>query len=188
MSTPVVPYPESEALLEREASDRAERSDMFETFNRDNELSQGDAIQLMQRLRVMSIESAEELRRCIDTHGWPDPRHHSDEVVSAILYLAQHAEGEDGVQRGAIELAQAALDADAISVEAFAQVVDQLYLGLRGKQEYGTQFHMENNNLLLRPVRDQDTVDARRSDLGLPTMQTQREQTEAQFQDLMAQT
>lgn len=188
MSTPVVPYPESEALLERETADRAERSDLFEMFNRNDELPQGDAIQLMQRLRVMSVESAEELQRCIDAYGWPDPRHHSDEVVSAILYLAQHAEGKDSVQRGAIDLAQAALDADTISVEAFAQVVDQLYLGLRGKQEYGTQFHMEDNNLVLRPVRDHDAVDARRSDLGLPSMKTQRERTEAQFQKMMAHT
>jgi len=188
MSSPAVPYPESDALLECEASDRAERSDVFEIFNGKDELSQGEAIQLMQRLRTMAIESAEKLQRCIDAHGWPDPNFHSDEVVSAALYIAQHAEGNDNVQRGAIDLAQAAFDVDTISAEVFAQVVDQLYLGLRGQQEYGTQFHMEDNTLLLRPVRDRDSVDARRSDLGLPPMEVQREQTKEQFRKMARRT
>lgn len=188
MSSPVVPYPERDVLLDRETSDRAERSDMFEMFNGEDELAQGDAIQLMQRLRAMSIESTAELKRCIDAYGWPDPECHSREIVSAILYLSQHVEGQDAVQRGAIDLAQAALDADTISVDTYAQVVDQLYLGLRGRQEFGTQFHMKDGNLLLRPVRDRDSVEARRSELGLSTLTAQRERTEVQFRKMMAHT
>lgn len=185
MATPNTPYPERAHLLQREATDRAARSEMFDAFQHPD-LSQQDARQIMQRLHVMAVESAQDLRRCVDAYGWPDPQHHAKDLVSAVLYLAQHAQNDEALQRDSLDLARAAFDEGWMSAEEFAQTVDHLYLGVRGEQEYGTQFHMENGTLLLRPVRDRATVEARRADLGLPTLEEQRNRTEAQFEKLAA--
>jgi hypothetical protein len=51
----------------------------------------------------------------------------------------------------------------------------------RPRQLYGTQFHQADGKMKLSPIEDEDNVDRRRKEVGLPTLVEYRKMLEGTY-------
>lgn len=122
-------------------------------------------------MEAVHDENAALLTRVFDDIGWPGRRDFGDDGAGAAFLILQHAIGHPELQRRGL-----ALILDAIP-EGQANPLDAAYLSDRiaifeGRaQIFGTQFDWDSNGQLSpAPVRDEDTLDERRANVGLPPM------------------
>lgn len=116
-------------------------------------------------------ENAALLMRAFDDIGWPGRREYGDDGAGAAFLILQHAIGHPELQRRGL-----ALLLDAIP-EGQANPLDAVYLADRiaifegAEQTFGTQFDWDaNGQLSPAPIRDPESVDERRANVGLPPM------------------
>jgi len=111
------------------------------------------------------------LTRVFDAIGWPGRRLMGDEGAGAAFLILQHAIGHPALQRRGLELMLEAIPLGEANALDAAYLSDRIAVFEGREQTFGTQFDWDaNGQLSPAPTRDQATLDARRTSVGLPPM------------------
>ena len=110
------------------------------------------------------------LREIVREHGWPTTVLVGPDGAKAAFRIAQHAINHPDFMRKCRDLIKAATDLGEVPREQFAYIDDRIrvYEGL--PQLYGTQWRGGVNGIEPYPVDNWSSVNQRRRDLGLPTL------------------
>jgi hypothetical protein len=101
-------------------------------------------------------------------HGWPGRGLVGDDGANAAWLLAQHADRTPDLQRRFLDLLRAAVARNEASAVNLAYLTDRVAVNDGRPQVYGTQLRQnEGTELVPDPIADADTVDERRSAVGL---------------------
>jgi len=110
------------------------------------------------------------LRETVAKHGWPDRAVVGDSGATAAFLIVQHADRDTAFQAAMLPAIVAAHNRGQIEGESVALLTDRLAAARGEPQEYGTQSRFEDGRIVLKPIRDSATVDARRAKMGLPSL------------------
>ncbi len=110
------------------------------------------------------------LRETVAKHGWPDRAVVGDSGATAAFLIVQHADRDTAFQAAMLPAIVAAHNRGQIDGESVALLTDRLAAARGEPQEYGTQSRFEDGRIVLKPIRDSATVDARRAKMGLPSL------------------
>jgi hypothetical protein len=142
-------------LLERAGRDQAAR----ESLRRDGGGQWGQIV------APVDQASTSRLQEIIAEHGWPGHQLVGMQAAHAAWLLAQHA--PPGLQEKFLPLLADAVSQDDASPRDLAYLTDRVLMHRGEPQVYGTQYQERDGALTLWTVRDPDTLDDRRSALGL---------------------
>lgn len=108
------------------------------------------------------------LRRIIGEYGWPGVPLVGEDGATASWQIALRADSDAFVQRAAARAMYAATQRSTASIRQWAHLHDRCLLNAELPQMFGTQYLRGADGLELEPVRDPDTLDTRRAEVGLP--------------------
>jgi hypothetical protein len=118
-----------------------------------------------------------------DAHGWPGWALVGEDGSTAAWAIVQHADLQPDVQRRGLELLRTAVAAGDASPGDLAYLEDRVLVAAGEPQQYGTQWQTDATGSLVprTPIADPDTVDQRRADAGLGTIEAYLEELEVAF-------
>ncbi|MFD3890318.1 DUF6624 domain-containing protein [Streptomyces microflavus] len=112
--------------------------------------------------------NASVLRRIIGEYGWPGVPLVGEDGATAAWQIALHADTDAFVQRAAARAMYGATQRGTASIRQWAHLHDRCLLNAASPQLFGTQYLLGADGPERRPVRDLDTLDTRRAEVGLP--------------------
>ncbi|MEV8376321.1 DUF4135 domain-containing protein [Kribbella sp. NPDC056861] len=121
------------------------------------------------RLTKLTAVASTWLRQVIEEHGWPGPLLVGDEAADAACRLVQHLDDQADFQRSCLELLTTTAD---VPRQQVAYLTDTLRLAEDRPQVYGTKFRTVDGRLEPCALEDPDSVDLRRSAVGLEPLAT----------------
>jgi hypothetical protein len=158
----------------RAQTDEALRRELLEMARVDQEVREGvmEAVQKQDTAflrRMVSVDSAnaKRLGEILDAHGWPGASRVGRDGARAAWLLAQH--GPDALQKRALALMQAAAPGE-VDPADLALLTDRVRVDEGKLQLYGSQFSIEADRIVPKPIEDPDRVDERRAAAGLPPL------------------
>jgi hypothetical protein len=163
-------------LADMVAVDQALRFQLIEILPT---LQPGEHPRLADHLAIVDRSNTDRLRAILRHCGWPKASVFGPEAGQNAWLLAQHADHNLKFQLYVLRLLSAAVRASEASGENLAYLADRVAVAQGKKQLYGTQFNQPSNCAFeLEPVDDIRKVEARRKDVGLPTLAEYRRQME----------
>ncbi len=138
--------------------------------------SLGDTVRLRQMVAVDSAHT-ERLRALIEAYGWPGTSDVGNDGANAAWLLLQHTP-DTAFQRKAVDLMTAAAERGEASRRSLALLVDRVLIRQGLPQRYGTQFMFVEGGIEFHPIEDPESVDERRADVGLPSIEEYRRMSE----------
>lgn len=122
-------------------------------------------------MEAVHLANARVLDDAIATIGWPGRSIVGEDGAAAAFRILQHAISCPDLQRRGLALILEAIPrGDANALDA-AYLSDRIAMYEGREQIFGTQFDWDTNGQLSpAPIKNPETVDARRASLGLPTM------------------
>ncbi|AQQ69532.1 hypothetical protein Mag101_11405 [Microbulbifer agarilyticus] len=152
-------------MYEADQKHRAKLQEVVRKYGMDSE----ELRALWQRQYKVDVENLAQLEKIIDEHGWPKRSKVGDKATQGAFLVLQHA--DLAYQQRYIGLVRAAVANGDFSGASLALLEDRILMGEGKKQLYGTQVTSgEDGALELWPIEDQEGVDERRAELGLPPM------------------
>ena len=112
------------------------------------------------------------LAEILEQHGWPSIPLVGEDGSTAAWVIAQHADLDLDLQRKALELLRDAADDGQASQGDLAYLTDRVAVATGSDQLFGTQMRCDEEQVPVpaTPIADQDTVDERRDEAGLPPL------------------
>jgi hypothetical protein len=117
---------------------------------------------------VMDRTHTERLEEILEAYTWSDLAGMQGQTIRQAFILIQHADLE--TQLSWLPEIQRRVGAGDLSGSSFALLSDRVALGLGQMQQYGTQIICEGGEWLPENLSAPETVDERRSELGLGPM------------------
>jgi len=129
-------------------------------------------------------QTREFVKEVLEEHGWP---RYSTVGEEAHLFwnLAQHMDMDPELQRKALSLLEQAVEDNEASITDMAYLTDRVLKNENKKQKYGTQFMIKNKELYLYPTQNLEEVDSLRKEVGLPTLDQEREILKEEYKNLL---
>jgi VWFA-related protein len=140
-----------EMLLEVVAKDQAKESDR-------------------EKLHKLYEDHTARLCQILKTSGWPTTALVDREGVFAAFQILKNG-GTYELQRDLLPVIVAVIKKDPSQKSEFAGLFDRLRVSAGMKQLFGTQAISTGGFLVLYPIEDQQKVDARRAEFGLPKLE-----------------
>lgn len=139
-----------------------------------------DSIFLMTMLRGDSARTRR-LREIVERYGWPTAAGAGPEAANAAFSILQHSP-EHEFQKSMVPLLEDLARKGAMPSPAVAMLVDRVLVQEGKRQRYGTQFSVENGELVMRPVENDEGLDERREQMQLPPMVEYKRLLEEHYQ------
>ncbi|MFL0026048.1 DUF6624 domain-containing protein [Streptomyces sp. NBUL23] len=108
------------------------------------------------------------LRRILAEYGWPGHRLVGPDAARGAWSIALHSDDEPDFQRAATILLERAVKAGDAPIDHWAHLHDRALITNGRSQEYGTQFLLNPDGIVLCPLRAPESLDERRATVGLP--------------------
>jgi hypothetical protein len=121
--------------------------------------------EILARIDAQDAENQRRVFALIDQHGWPPQSKVGPDAAIAAFLVVQHAALAD--QQKYLGRYRDAVAAGEASKSNLALLEDRILIREGKKQRYGTQADTKNGVSIL-PTEDEDNLDARRKDMGLP--------------------
>lgn len=121
------------------------------------------------KIKDLDAKNTKWLKGVIEKYGWPTAKLVGKDGASAAWLLVQHADAEPKFQRRCLDL-MAKLPKAEVSQTNLAYLTDRVLLAEGKKQLYATQFTLVDGKWKPRPLEDEENVDKRRAEAGLPPM------------------
>lgn len=122
-----------------------------------------------QKLDKLYKQHAAKLCEILKTHGWPTTALVNREGVFAAFQILKNG-GTYELQRDLLPVIVAVIKKDPSQKSEFAGLYDRLRVSAGMKQLFGTQAVSIGGFLVLYPIQDQEKLDARRAEYGLPAI------------------
>jgi hypothetical protein len=149
-------------LLELARDDQADRerfSDAVKANDKEYE----------ERLTEKDAARTTRLKAIVGDHGWPTPALVGHDGVEAAWLMLQHS-GDLAWQKAMLPVLERAASAGEIHRNDVALLTDRVLVRSGQPQRYGSSFSMVDGRLVADPIEDEQNVDARRAEIGLPPM------------------
>jgi hypothetical protein len=119
----------------------------------------------------------------LDAHGWPGWSLVGTDGSTAAWAIVQHADRQPELQRRGLALLRAAVAAGDASPGDLAYLEDRVLVAAGQPQRYGTQWETDATGILVprTPIADPATVDERRADAGLATIEAYLDELRTAF-------
>lgn len=148
-------------LLRMAEEDQAARSEVV-----DRGSMKLDAVR---RVETLDRRNTARMREIVSERGWPDQRLVGTDGADAAWLLVQHADDLE-FQRRCLDLMEKAAATGLDRWANFAYLTDRIRISEGNPQLYGTQFREQAGKLVPLPIEDEDHVDDRRHEMGLPLL------------------
>lgn len=112
------------------------------------------------------------LRAALARDGWPVRARYGDSASDGAFVIVQHSR-DTAWQRQMLPVLDSLGRAAQIARSDVALLTDRVRQRQGRLQIYGTQFSMADGRLELDPIEDSANVEARRRDVGLPSLAEQ---------------
>jgi hypothetical protein len=113
----------------------------------------------------------ERLAEILAEHGWPGYSLVGEEAEDAAWAIAQHSDQDVDFQKTALQHLSVAVEADDASPGNLAYLTDRIAVNDGTDQAYGTQVTCgDDGPVPVVPIVDEESVDDRRADAGLPPL------------------
>lgn len=129
--------------------------------------------ELFAAMGAVDAANTARITEIFDVHGWPGWALVGEDGSTATWAIVQHADLEPEVQERGLELLRAAVAAGDASPGDLAYLEDRVRVATGRPQRYGTQWETDVAGSLVprTPIEDPSTVDRRRADAGLATIE-----------------
>jgi hypothetical protein len=133
---------------------------------------QGLAADSLDVERVLAIDTANTawLQRVVLERGWPGRSLVGVDGANAAFLLVQHADRDTAFQARVLPLLERAYAAGEAQGPQVALLTDRLAVARGRPQVYGSQADILGGRIVLKPIADSASVDARRTRMGLPPL------------------
>jgi len=121
------------------------------------------------RLREVDSGNLKRLKHIVAQEGFPTAEMVGLDGVDAAWLLTIHAADPD-LQEEVLELTVGHLRRGEVLSDQVAMLTDDLLNGRGRKQRYGTNYELRDGQLYPAPIEDEANVDARRREVGLPSL------------------
>lgn len=123
-------------------------------------------------LRAVDSLNTEWLRAVVARRGWPAISQVGTEASGGAWLLVQHADRDPAFQRAMLALMEPLVASGEVSGSNVAYLTDRVRVAAGEPQRYGTQVERwEGRTPIPFPIEDPDNVDARRSAMGMSTLE-----------------
>jgi hypothetical protein len=153
-------------LLERLEADQAVR---FDLLRNQPEGRSPDSLGL-ERLLAVDTANTAWLKGVVTSRGWPGRSLVGADAANAAFVLVQHADRDTAFQARVLPLLERARAAGEAEGQHVALLTDRLAIARGLPQVYGSQADITDGRIVLKPIRDSASVDARRARIGLPSL------------------
>lgn len=126
----------------------------------------------------IDAENTQWLKDIISERGWVTYSGVGIDGGDAAWLLVQHADADPAFQRQCLDL-MTALPKNEVSQSSMAMLTDRVLLKEGKNQIYGTQFVVRDGEWVPLRLEDEEHVDARRAEVGLPPMAEYKSMLEA---------
>jgi hypothetical protein len=112
------------------------------------------------------------LNEIADIHGWPGKDLVGEDGASAAFLIVQHAISMPSLMRRCLPLMQQAAQNNDLDAQSLAYLEDRIRLMEGRSQRYGTQYDWDDDGQMSPcPIEEPDTVNERRAQVGLDTLE-----------------
>lgn len=137
-------------------------------------------------LKVLTLNrvNGDKLKSILDRCGWPSEETLDGRSSVAARLIAQHSDHDDQLQMRALAVIEGRVKSGQVDPKQFAHLMDRIQLRRTGKQIYGTQLLVSNEDITLpsTEIDDIDSVNKRRKALGMESVEAYIAQAkESQF-------
>ncbi|MEO6688498.1 MAG: DUF6624 domain-containing protein [Dokdonella sp.] len=148
-----------ETLLLMQASDQAARAAVMQRADPGNEI--------VWHLMDVDADNLIALRVIFAIGGVPTRTQVGDDGAAAAWLLLQHADADQILQAGALDIMTMRAATDESNGVGIAMLTDRVLLAQGKPQRYGSQFLIKDGDETLRPTEDMAGLDRRREAMGL---------------------
>jgi hypothetical protein len=123
----------------------------------------------LDRLRAVDERNTARMRKIVEERGWPGTALVGEDGATAAWLLAQHTP-DRAFQRRCLTLMEEAVRRGEADLANLAYLTDRVLLFEGKPQRYGTQLRVESDVWVPAPIEDEERVDERRHEIGLPPL------------------
>ncbi|MFK7958639.1 MAG: DUF6624 domain-containing protein [Lysobacterales bacterium] len=123
--------------------------------------------------RLLDGQSASFIESLLAQYPWIDRDRFGPEVSAHAWLLTQHADHRPDLQQRVLSRMEPLLESNGVSRKNYAYLWDRVAVNSGRSQRYGTQptWECENGAMALKPLEDPANVNARRTKMGLNTVE-----------------
>jgi hypothetical protein len=126
---------------------------------------------VLERMAKIDRDNLAWLKGVVDKHGWPGKSLVGRDGAHGAFLIAQHAVTDLEFMAKCLDAIKAAYRAGDAEGQWVALMTDRLLvMKEKKKQLYGTQLVSKDGKLVPQPIEDEENVDARRKELGMPPL------------------
>jgi hypothetical protein len=175
-----------EELLRRVKEDQAARLEIVEWMKRyqladPERLKKMNDEPIVKKLLQIDHSNTKWLKEVIDKYGWPCRSMVGDDGAHSAWLLVQHADNDREFQKSCLEMMKKLAPQGEVSKSDLAYLTDRILVAENKKQIYGTQFHSVSGKMEPAPIEDEENLDKRRKEAGLPSMAEYRQVVEKTY-------
>lgn len=126
---------------------------------------------LLEKIKRIDIENTNRLKEIVEQHSWVTQDLVGSEGVSAAFLIVQHSPDYEFKQSMLPLLKQSFLNGEGVTGQEFALLTDRVLIYQNKPQLYGTQLNIIGGELVFEPILDQENVNHRRAEVGLPSLE-----------------
>lgn len=121
----------------------------------------------MAEWRKIDAENTAYMKTVIEKYGWPGKSMVGEDGALAAFLMVQHADRDPEFQKKCLPLLEEAVQVGEAIAGNLAYLTDRVLIAEGNPQRYGSQFHLVDGKLVVRPREDPENVDAQRKAVGL---------------------
>jgi len=125
-------------------------------------------------MRDIDRRNTTRMKAIVAATGWPTRTQVGNPAARAAWLLVQHADADPAFQADCLERMEPLVAAGEASGEDFAYLTDRVLVNAGKRQRYGTQMEQVDGTFQPKPVDEPEALDARRAEVGLPSMDVYR--------------
>lgn len=162
----------SAELLQMQKKEQGLQAELLQMQKEEQELGKEglnrpriEAVQL--KISEVNTKNVARLKAIIEKYGWPGNSLVGGDGMMAAWLLIQHADEDLAFQKHCLELMTKAAEEREFPKLLVAYWLDRVLVAEGKMQVYGTQFTIENGEMVPFPIEDELNVDTRRQEIGL---------------------
>ena len=156
--------PLQESLLQMEHEDQSVRKEI-EKF-----VGQKPPNKLLKKAHTIDLENTAKLKSIISQYSWLTKDLVGEKGVRAAFLIIQHSQDLKFQKRMLPYLKSSYLKHEGITGQEVALLTDKLMIRQGKSQIYGTQFDVENAQIIFKPIENIDVVNRLRAEMKMPPL------------------
>ncbi|MBX7218831.1 MAG: hypothetical protein K1Y36_02710 [Blastocatellia bacterium] len=137
---------------------------------------------ILTKMQEVDARNTSRMEEILKKYGWPGKSLVGKDGAGAAWLLVQHADANPAFQKRCLEFMTKAAEKGEVSKPNVAYLTDRVLVAEGKKQIYGTQFKLENGELVPSPIEDEANVDKRRKEVGLQSLDEYKRMMKAVYQ------